>query len=255
MTEGISDTNTNDGIYTVNEMGYLLENGTTVEITNVSNGTLNGQNLTVAAGATADVTVTVTISDADKEYLNKFENGMYVEGYVILTATAGTEINLSAPFLAFYGDRTVAPLFDIDYFETNADELDDSIELLDKTLPDAYATRPIGSLYQDYVSYLGSYYFEQDPSSKLIAADRKYISISNVEGTVHALEYFWGGLLRSAAKIEITITDDTTGEVVFETVDTDVRKSYGDGGSYLYPANVDVEFDAKEHNLKNNTKF
>ena len=123
MTEGISDTKTNDGKYTVNEQGYLLENGTTVEVTSVSNGTLNGKNLTVAAGATANVTVTVTVSDADKEYLNKFENGMYVEGFVILTATAGTEISLSAPFLAFYGDWTVAPLFDIDYFETNADEL------------------------------------------------------------------------------------------------------------------------------------
>ena len=254
MTEGISDTKTNDGKYTVNEQGYLLENGTSVEITSVSNGTLNGQNLTVAAGATADVTLTVTISDADKEYLNKFENGMYVEGYVILTATAGTEISLSAPFLAFYGDWTVAPLFDIDYFETNADELDDSIDLADKTLPDAYATRPVGSLYQDYVSFLGSYYFEQDPSSKLIAADRKYISISNVEGTVHALEYVWGGLLRSAERIEITITNDATGEVVFSKTEKDVRKSYGDGGS-IYPANIKIGFDAIDEELENNSKF
>ncbi len=254
MTEGISDTKTNDGKYTVNEMGYLLENGTTAQVTEVSNGTLNGQNLTVAAGATADVTVTVTISDADKEYLNRFENGMYVEGFVKLTATSGTEINLSAPFLAFYGDWTVAPLFDIDYFETNADEIDDSIDLADKTLPDAYATRPVGSLYDDYVSFLGGYYFEQNPSSKLIAADRKYISISNVEGTVHSLEYVWGGLLRSAERIEITITNDATGEVVFSKTEYDVRKSYGDGGS-IYPANIKVGFDAIDEELENNSKF
>ncbi len=254
MTEGISDTKTNDGKYTVDEQGYLLENGTTVEITNVSGGTLNGKNLTVAAGATADVTVTVTISDADKEYLNRFENGMYVEGFVILTATAGTEINLSAPFLAFYGDWTVAPLFDIDYFETNADEIDDSIDLADKTLPDAYATRPVGSLYDDYVSFLGSYYFEQDPATKLIAADRKYISISNVEGTVHSLEYVWGGLLRSAERIEITITNDATGEVVFSKTENDIRKSYGDGGS-IYPANIKIGFDAYENELENNTQY
>ncbi len=254
MTEGISDTKTNDGKYTVDEQGYLLENGTTVEITNVSGGTLNGKNVTVAAGATADVTVTVTISDADKEYLNKFENGMYVEGYVILTATSGTEIDLSAPFLAFYGDWTVAPLFDIDYFETNADEIDDSIDLADKTLPDAYATRPVGSLYEDYVSFLGSYYFEQNPASKLIAADRKYISISNVEGTVHSLEYVWGGLLRSAERIEITITNDATGEVVFSKTEKDIRKSYGDGGS-IYPANIKIGFDAYENELENNTKY
>jgi len=254
MTEGISDTKTNDGKYTVDEQGYLLENGTTVEITNVSGGTLNGKNLTVSAGATADVTVTVTISDADKEYLNRFENGMYVEGFVVLTATAGTEIDLSAPFLAFYGDWTVAPLFDIDYFETNADEIDDSIDLADKTLPDAYATRPVGSLYDDYVSFMGGYYFEQNPASKLIAADRKYISISNVEGTVHSLEYVWGGLLRSAERIEITITNDATGEVVFEKTEKDIRKSYGDGGS-IYPANIKIGFDAYEQELENNTRY
>ena len=254
MTEGISDTKTRDGEYTVNEQGYLLDNGTTVEITSVSGGTLNGNNLTVSAGATADVTVTITISDADKEYLGRFENGMYVEGFVTLSATAGTEIDLSVPYLAFYGDWTVAPLFDIDYFETNADEIDDSIDIADKTLPDAYATRPIGSLYEDYVSYLGAYYFEQNPASKLIAADRKYISISNVEGTVHALEYVWAGMLRSASRIEITITNDATGEVVFSKTENDVRKSYGDGGS-IYPANVKIGFDAYEQELKNNTQY
>ncbi len=254
MTEGISDTKTNDGKYTVDEQGYLLENGTTVEITSVSGGTLSGKNVTVPAGATADVTVVVTLSDADKEYMNKFENGMYVEGFVNLSAASGTEIDLSAPFLAFYGDWTRAPLFDIDYFETNADEIDDSIDLADKTLPDAYATRPVGSLYQDFVSYLGSFYFQQDPSTKLIAADRKYISLSNTEGTVHALEYVWGGLLRGARSMEITITNDATGEVVFEKTETYVRKSYGDGGS-IYPANIKVGFDTYEHELENNTKY
>ncbi|MBQ2242525.1 MAG: S8 family serine peptidase, partial [Clostridia bacterium] len=254
MTEGISDTKTNDGKYTVDEQGYLLENGTTVEITNVSGGTLSGKNLTVAAGATADVTITVTVSDADKEYLSRFENGMYIEGHVTLTATAGTEIDLSVPYLAFYGDWTKAPLFDIDYFETNADELDKSIDLADKTLPDAYATRPVGSLYDDYVSFLGGYYFEQNPASKLIAADRKYISISNVEGTVHALQYVWAGMLRSAARVEITITNDATGEVVFEKTENDIRKSYGDGGS-IYPANIEIGFDAYEQELENNTRY
>lgn len=254
MSEGISDTKTNDGKYTVDEQGYLLENGTTAEITNVTGGTLSGNNVTVAPGTTAKVTLVVTLSDADKEYMNRFENGMYVEGFVKLTATAGTEIDLSVPFLAFYGDWTVAPLFDIDYFETNADELDDSIDLADKTLPDAYATRPIGSLYQDYVSYLGSFYFEQDPSSKIIAADRKYISLSNTEGAVHSLEYVWGGLLRGAEHIDITITDDVTGEIVFSKTDYYVRKSYGDGGS-IYPASIEVGFDAYEYELENNTRY
>ena len=42
--------------------------------------------------------------------------------------------------------------------------------------------------------------------------------------------------------------------MVFETVDTDVRKSYGDGGS-IYPANVEIEFDTMDYNFSNNTSF
>ena len=254
MTEGVSNTLTSDGKTTVTEEGYALS-GASVVISKVSGGTQNGTQITVAAGATADVTVTVKLSDADKKYLDdSFENGMYVEGYIVLNAVSGTEVDLNVPYLAFYGDWTVAPLFDLDYYATNKDELDDSIDLLDKTLPDAYATRPIGGLYDDYVNYLGSYYFQQNPSAVKIAADRKYISLSNQEESINSLRFVWAGLLRNASRVEVTITEDATGEVVFETVDKDVRKSYGDGGP-IAPANIDIDFSASEYNLKNNTAY
>ncbi|MBQ7347570.1 MAG: leucine-rich repeat protein [Clostridia bacterium] len=256
MTEGVSDTKTNDGETTVDELGYILS-GAVMDITSATNCTLSEDKkaITVAAGQTADLTVTLTLGDTDKAYLDSsFENGMYVEGFVQLNNADANGVSLSVPYLAFYGDWTVAPIFDLDYYATNADELDDSIDLLDKTLPDAYATRPIGSVSEDYVSYLGAYYFEQNPSAKQIAASRDYISISNLDGTVHSLEYIWAGLLRNCASVTITITDDATGEVVFEKVETDIRKSYGDGGS-IYPANIDVGFDAAEQNLKNNSSY
>ncbi|MBE6594407.1 MAG: hypothetical protein E7644_01270 [Ruminococcaceae bacterium] len=251
MTEGVSDTKTHQGETTVTEEGYILS-GATVKI---ESGSADGKTVTVAPGSTTDVTVTITLSDADKAYLDaSFENGMYVEGFLKLTAKSGTTVNLNVPYLGFYGDWTEAPLFDLDYFETNKDELDDAIDVLDKTLPDAYASRPVGGLSDDYVSFLGSYYFEQAPGSTKIAADRKYISLSNQADTVNSLRFVWMGLLRNAAKIEITITEDATGEVVFSKIEDDVRKSYGDGGT-IYPANVEIEFSAIEENLKNNTAY
>ena len=254
MTEGVSDTKTNAGETTVTEEAYILE-GAEVEIVSVNNGTLKGTNITVEAGKNADVTVKITLSDIDKKYLNdSFENGMYVEGYITLDAVSGTEIDLSVPYLAFYGDWTVAPLFDLDYYATNADELDDGIDEEDKTKADAYATRPIGGISEDYVSYLGSYYFVQDPDDMVISASRDYIALSNQEGTIHSLRFVWAGLLRNAAKVVVTITDDTTGEVVFECEDTDVRKSYGDGGS-IYPANIEIEFDTMDYNFANNSEY
>ena len=104
------------------------------------------------------------------------------------------------------------------------------------------------------MNYMGAYYFVQDPASKKIAADRKYISISNQDGAVNAVQYVWAGLLRNVKKAVITVTDDATGEVVYETVDTDIRKSYSNGAT-IFPANIDVKFSAIEQNLKNNTSY
>jgi len=255
MTEGVSETKTNSGKTTVTEESYLLD-GAKTEILSVEGGSVKGKKITVGAGKEAAVTVKITLSKEDKKYLDKsFENGMYVEGFITLKAEKGTDIDLSVPYLAFYGDWTKAPLLDLEYYDTNADELDDGIDPEDKTMADAYATRPIGGLYDDYVSYLGSYYFLQDPDDMVIAANKDYIALSNQDGTVHSLRFVWAGLLRNAAKIEIVITDDTTGEVIFETEDTDVRKSYGDGGASIYPSNVEIEFDTKDYNLKNNSEY
>ena len=253
LTEGVSDTKTSHGDTTVTEEAYELS-GASFTISSVSGGSHTGMKVTVPAGAETTVVAKIALSASDKKYLDEsFENGMYVEGFIMLDAS-GNEVDLSAPYLAFYGDWTVAPIFDLDYFETNKDEIDDSIDLLDKTLPDAYATRPVGGTENDYVNYLGSYYFEQNPANTLIAADRKYISISNQEDTINALRYVWAGLLRNCERVEISIVDDATGEVVYYVEETDIRKSYGDGGS-IYAANIDIEFSAIENNLKNNTSY
>ena len=254
MTEGVSDNKTSQGETTVSEEAYILD-GATVVIKSVEGGEHSGESISVNAGSSAKVTVTVTLGDKDKEYLNSsFENGMYVEGFVMLDATSENTVDLSVPYLGFYGDWTVAPLLDLDYFETNKDELDDSISIEDKTLPDAYATRPVGGINGDYVSFLGSYYYEQKPGSNMISADRKYISLTNSEDGINSLRFIWGGLLRNAATAVVTVTEDSTGEVVYETTDVAIRKSFGDGGP-ISPSNIDVEFSAIEQNLKNNTKY
>ena len=253
MTEGVSDTKTNQGETTVTEQGYILS-GASVAVSDCKGGSLSGSSVTVDGGKVAEIIVTITLSDEDKKYMDEsFENGMYVEGFVTLTAAEGT-VSLGAPYLAFYGDWTEAPIMDLDFFQTNKDELDDSIDLLDKTLPDAYATRPVGRVEGDYVSFMGAYYFVQNPADKKIAADRKYISISNQEGAVNAVQYVWAGLLRNVKEAVVTVTDDATGEVVYETVDRDIRKSYSNGAT-IFPANIDVKFSAIDRALKNNSSY
>ena len=254
FTEGVSETKTNAGKTTVTEEAYALS-GAALEIVDVSGGEIKDNKLTVDAGSEATVTMTITLSNADKAYLDaSFENGMYVEGYITLTAVKGTDVSMSIPYLAFYGDWTQAPMFDLTYYDTNADELNKGLDEEDKLKADAYATRPIGGVEEDYVSYLGSYYFIQDEEDIPIPANPDYVSLSNQVGTIHSLRYVWAGLLRGAENMEVVITDDTTGEVIVETEDDLVRKSYGDGGS-IYPANIEIEFDTIDYNLKNNSQY
>ena len=254
FTEGVSETKTNAGKTTVTEEAYILD-GAKFEVVGVENGKLSGKKVTVKGGQSAEVTVKITLSDADKKYLDdSFENGMYVEGFITLEAKSGTKVDMNVPYLAFYGDWAKAPLFDLTYFDTNKDELDDGIDDEDKTKADAYATRPIGGVSEDYVSYLGSYYFLQDPKDMPIASNMDHIALSNQEGTIHSLRYVWAGLLRNAQRVDVSIINKTTGEVVFEITDNDVRKSYGDGGS-IYPANIEIEFDTNDYNLANNSEY
>ncbi len=256
QTEGVSETLTVRGDTTVTEKGYALSPKITV--TEVDGTAHSGNSVTVAAGKAATVTVRIALTDSDRQYLDRsFANGMYVEGYVTLGAKKGTEIGLNVPFLAFYGDWTQAPLFDLDYFETNPDELDDGIDPDDKTMADAYATQPIGSLYDDYINYLGSFPFNQDPASKKVAATRSHIALTNQTGRgggVNGISAIWAGMLRSSKYVDITITDTTTGEVIWSKTENNVRKTYSSGSNF-YNSTVEVGFNVPEYDLKNNTRY
>ncbi len=254
FTEDVSENKTNHGETTSTQDSRILE-GAKIDVASISGGSLDGKRLTVSAGSEAKVKVTITLSDTDKKFIDdSFENGTYVEGFVTLDAVEESSVDLNVPYLAFYGDWTEAPIFDLEYFETSKDELDDSIDLLDKTLPDAYASRPVGGTTYDYMSFLGSYYFIQAPGSTMIAADRNHISISNHQDALNSLRFVWAGMLRNADHAEITIVEDATGEVVYQVTDNDIRKSYGDGGD-IRPAQIEIEFSAIEQNLKNNTAY
>ncbi|MBR4933043.1 MAG: S8 family serine peptidase, partial [Clostridia bacterium] len=84
LTEGVSETKTAQGDTTVTEEAYELK-GAKVEIIAVTGGSQNGNSISVDGGKTANVTVRITLSAEDKKYLDdSFENGMYVEGFIML---------------------------------------------------------------------------------------------------------------------------------------------------------------------------
>ena len=258
ITEGVSETYTSHGDTTVTQDGYLLS-GTQTSVTAVTNGTKNGNTITVAAGQVATVSVKLVLSEADKKYMNdSFEYGMYVEGFITLDAASGATVDLNVPLLAFYGDWTEAPIFDEEYYDTNVDEINQGLDPEDKLMADAYATRVIGGLYTDYIATLGSYYFVQDPAATQIAANKEHIAISNqtstTNATINTIRSISAGLLRNVKEVNISIVEDATGKEIFNRTEWNLRKSFNNGGNII-PSSIDMEFSALEHKLKNNTRY
>ena len=72
--------------------------------------TFSADSVTVQPGETADVTVSIELTEAGKAALAAFPNGIYVEGFLRLTGDDAAALGL--PYLGFYGDWADAPIFD-----------------------------------------------------------------------------------------------------------------------------------------------
>ena len=254
MTESVS---VSDPEY-VAELAYMLSNTTEYS---VQDGTLSADNVvTVAAGATATINVKITLSDADKAYIDStFENGMYVEGFLTFDNTAENGVDLNAPFLAFYGNWGDAPIFDLDYYEVETEAHDKSIDEDDKIKADYYATTPLGTYYYDYIIPLGTYLYEMDEKAySAIPATMEHAAISCVKTSISGIYGVFAGLLRGAKELNISITNTDTGEVVWSMTEYNCAKSHYYGAPRGYMSKFDLPMYDEENNklfAANNTHF
>ncbi len=242
---------------TVAEKAYILSDST---ITVEADGKSVSGNITVPAGKTVAVTVTIRLGDAGRKYLDEsFVNGMYVEGFVSLQATGDTKVTVGLPYLAFYGDWNDAPLFDYSEYELAESQKDTGVPAEDKLVASAASTKVIGMYYDDkYILSMGSYVYSMDESDVAIYPDPDKIALSmfDTKGqrTIYELYMVYAGLLRGAAYMDIEITDDATGDVVYKEVKENVSKSYAAGGSNRGSA-IMLEITPQEWGLVNNSKY
>ena len=236
-----TESTTTDGLY-IAQKGYVLSADTSA--IKVSGGTLSGSTVTVPANGETTVTVTVRLSDADRAYLAKFPNGIYVEGFVELTNN--DDPALSVPFLGFYGDWTKAPIFeDADIYNG-----------LDEKM---YATNVAGVYAMMYVVKLGMYPFvvPEGYDTPSTSADKICVDLGGGNG-VSNLYYLQAGLLRAAKTTNVTITDSDTGEVYLNSDGLNVRKAmYNSSSAAVRPGYVGEIFPPLTgiHLIPNNTRM
>ena len=253
MTESVSIDN-----ITVEEKAYLLDKGQRSYLVNGQ----NSKTVTLAPNADAEITVTISLSAEEKKYLNdNFANGMYVEGFVTLEDQAGG-VDLSIPYLAFYGDWDDAPMFDKSEYEVSKDYYDSSIKDEDKIVAAIYESIAIGYAYKEYNrNYkdsdngyylpLGQYLYRMpnDADSGVESSVDK-IAIGNSDYGVFGLYAMYMGMLRPAAEMDIRIENAVTGEVIFENTEYNVRKSHNAG-----PSVVDIKVASADFGLLNNEQY
>ena len=251
---------------TVSEQAHMLSTSTSAWAVNGKAIALE-DTITVKANETADITVTLTLSDADRAYIeNSFENGMYVEGFLKLVSTTDNQCDLSIPFLGFYGDWDDAPMLDYTAFEVAQNAQDASVLEEDKIKASVWETLPYSSYYNEkYILPMGGYVYLLPDDADPVYVDEEHCAVSryneyygegNTENymTSTAIKAVYAGLLRNARTVTYKLYDEATGEVVLSDVIYRVGKAYAGGGSGV-PANVELEISPEKEGLLANGKY
>ncbi|MFB7304327.1 Ig-like domain-containing protein [Heyndrickxia sporothermodurans] len=166
--------------------------------------------VTVQAGKTKDVTVSIDLSDADKALTALMKNGYFVEGFVTFKDVKDEAPSLSVPYLGFKGDWNQPPVLD-------------------------------AMVYDDEESFYGvskmvdenGYDLGFDPVKEEFYKDKIAIS-PNGDGESDAITPVLS-FLRNSKSVEYSILDKDKKQIRKLNVDYDQRKNYYDAsrpGSY-----------------------
>ncbi|MFI3329896.1 MAG: leucine-rich repeat protein [bacterium] len=236
MTQSVSQINSKDNYEFLNEC-YMLSGNTEFSVYGI-----NKTQLTVSSNSKMTVNVKITLSEEDKKYLdNNFLNGMFVEGYIILSSDSG---DLSIPYLGFYGDWTDAPIFDSTIYDNNTADMFDSYILGTK----GRDTYKLGSYMFTYSSWVHG----------VISPSVDKISLGYSEDSINEIDGIYLSLLRNAKSIEVQVIDTITKEVVYTEFNYNCRKTYveftNNSKSFTEFSCLN-NFSPKELGLSNNTEY
>ena len=170
--------------------------------------------VTLAAGATGDVKVSVSLSQSQKAKLDAaYENGIYVEGFVVLTAKDGSA-DLSIPFLAYYGDWSAPGM------------LDYATMLNEDTVPYSQLSTELGAYFTSNFAYrLGANLFVTMDGAENTSLKAEHITISpNGDTYMDGVEFVSVSQMRSASALHFTVTN-ADGQEVWSDAVTNVPKT------------------------------
>ena len=208
--------------------------------------------ITVPAGEQKLIAVKMELTDADRAHLDLFENGMFVEGYVLLDG----ETDLNIPFLSYYGDwaKDIAQFdepfssgifggTEVTYTYGDPSEYEDWINSHNTT----FSGEPLPSIPEPLDVYtLGEYNGKN-------SADYAYISCFNGEPIYFSVKTY---LLRNVREVEICVTDAIDGREFCKTAyDGGVKYNAKNPEKTTFEFVMDLTNIAGEGYFANNQKY
>ncbi|MDE8074283.1 DUF4573 domain-containing protein [Erysipelothrix rhusiopathiae] len=182
------------------ERAFMTDDNRSVDVTR--SGVTS---VTVKAKETKDVSITVQLTQAEKNRLNQeFENGTYVEGFVQLTHASHPQVSI--PFLAFYGDWEKAPIFD------HAAEYEMGVRASN------YAHR-----YLSDKMPMGGNIFDR---RMIYTNPSRFVISPNGDGLYDKLSGINLGQLRNVESMTMEITNKKTKQVIIKEERPNIRKTF-----------------------------
>ncbi len=170
--------------------------------------------VTVPANGSVTVKVSIKLSEEDKAYMDAhYENGIYVDGFVRAYAEGEDGVDLSLPFMGFYGGWKEAPVFDTGWYYEDPETVE-----FNRYMHVVFATLGGGT---NYAGLGMNPYVTEDPYSP----EHNVLS-PNGDNYYDYVPEIYVSMMRSAEILDFTWTDDATGEELFYEYYAYARKSY-----------------------------
>lgn len=186
------------------------------------NVSFSDDEVTVAGKGTATVTVNISLTDAMKAELDEnFENGTFVEGFIYFKGQ-NDAVDLSVPYMGFYGDWAKAPTIDSSIYE----------DVQPHQLQSAAYNSGEGKSYFYGFNFLDL--LVNDPEEAELDPEKIAISPNSIVGLTALSTQT--GLLRNAKDLTYEITD-AEGNVVKSWDYENMEKSfyYSNAGVIVWP--------------------
>lgn len=151
--------------------------------------TFSEETVTVEPGQSATISINFELTEEGKKNLKAFENGIYMEGFIVIEDNSQDGIELHVPYIGFYGDWHALSIFDKKIYSGE-----------DTSLYGAYVSviDPNGN-----EEYLGVNKYAQE-----FLADENKIAINGNKLTGQYLPMVTITMLRNARSMELEVLDE-----------------------------------------------